>query len=63
MEARAYALLVQIHGKAIQEQLSCHRKGQVLIAAARSGYVDAVKLLLKADTGLGVVYSLVHNTL
>ncbi len=63
LEARVYALLVQVHGKAILEQLSCHRKGLVLIAAARLGYVDAVKLLLKTDTDLGVFDSSGENAM
>lgn len=54
LEARMYALLIQVHGKIILDQLSSRRKGLVLVTAARLGYSEAVRLLLKSDAELDV---------
>lgn len=63
IEAQIYALMVQVHGKSMLEPLSSHRKGWVLVTAARLGYLNAVKLLLKTDTDLSIVDGLGENAM
>lgn len=63
LEARMFAVLVQAHGKCILEQLSSHRKGLALVAAARLGYLEAVRQLLKTDTDLGIFDGLGENAM
>ncbi len=52
--AKIIAQLVQVHGERALTRLSSFQKGLVLIEAARQGYVDAVKCLLKSDTDIDV---------
>ena len=52
--AQALALLVQVHAESALTRLSSFQKGLVLIEAARQGYVDAVKCLLKSDADIDV---------
>ncbi len=62
-EARMLALLLEVHGARVLAQLSSHQKGLVLVAAARQGYLEAVKHLLRTDTDLGVFDAIGENAL
>lgn len=62
-DAQIYASLAHRQGKSVLEELSVRQKGLVLVAAARLGYVDVVRLLLKDATELDVFDDFGENAL
>jgi len=63
LDAQIYAALAHRQGKPVLEELSVRQKGLVLVAAARLGYLDVVRLLLKDATELDVVDDFGENAL
>lgn len=63
LDAQIYAALARRQGKFVLEELSVRQKGLVLVAAARLGYLDVVRLLLKDATELDVFDDFGENAL